>query len=56
MCVSKERVILNIYIYIYIYIYESPKWVFFRLKKGEGLVLQSGDDLIPFNQLSFFAN
>ena len=51
MCVSKERVFS-----FEKKKYESPKWVFFRLKKGEGLVLQSGDDLIPFNQLSFFAN
>ena len=28
------------------------KWVFFRLKKSEGLVFQSGEDFIPFNRLS----
>ena len=30
------------------------KWVFFRLKKGEGLVFQSGEDFIIFNLLSLF--
>ena len=30
------------------------KWVFFRLKKGEGLVFQGGEDFIPFNRLSLY--
>ena len=33
-------------------IFFCQKWVFFRLKKGEGLVFQSGEDFIPFNRLS----
>ena len=34
--------------------YFCPKLVYFRLEKGEGLVFQSRDDFIPFNQLSLF--